>query len=384
MPGPRTYEAGQADGSGRQAPPERPPLPRAPGPDSGPAHPGGADFDARSAEFMSRFGLGGGPERRARMTAGLNRIAVRIAPHADLFATQLLSDLAAWVFAFDDLCDEELPTLTPTRVLTMVARLQRTIEAPGIPLGEDPFGLALRDIRLRVDEIATPVQARRWVDAMRGYFLAEARIGAAPTTPGSPQDVSDYLLTRLHSGAALAVPVLLDAVGSALPAPLWEDPRIRALTEMAAGIVVVDSDIHSFAKESRRGSRSGNLIALLDSPDGPEPGAGQGAGRGLRAVSALRDSIMRRFLYLGRQTAKAPADPRVQWYLDALTQYVCGARDWSEATSRYHAGRPEGSRHQPRGAATAAGPSEETLLAPPPIASIAWWWAVDGVPTASS
>ncbi|MER5757920.1 terpene synthase family protein [Streptomyces sp. NPDC002082] len=378
MPGTRTHEADHTDGRGGHAPPGRLPRPKAP-------CPGGADFDARSAEFMGRFGLGGGPERSARMTAGLNRIAVRIAPYADPFAAQLLSDFAVWVFAFDDHCDEDFPSLTPTEMLTMVARLQRTIEAPGVPLGEDPFGLALRDIRLRVAAIATPVQVRRWVEAMRGYFLAEAGTGAAPTAPGSPQDVSDYLLTRLHSGAALAVPVLLDAVGAALPAPLWEDPRIRALTEMAAGIVVVDTDIHSFAKESRRGSRSGNLIALLDGPHGP------GGGQGLHAASVLRDSITRRFLDLGEQTGRAPADPRVQRYLDVLTQYVRGVRDWCAATSRYHPGQPDGDHHQPRGAAVAYGPADDTplspheaSLAPPPIASIAWWWAVDGAPPASA
>ncbi|MFF1412121.1 hypothetical protein ACFVX6_20525 [Streptomyces sp. NPDC058289] len=326
---------------------------------------------------MTRFGLGGGPERSARMSAGLNRIAVRIAPYADPFAAQLLSDLAVWVFAFDDHCDEDLPSLTPTQMLRMVTRLQRTIEAPGVPLGEDPFGLALRDIRLRLDAIATPVQVRRWVDAMRGYFLAEAATGAAPTAPGSPQEVSDYLLTRLHSGAALAVPVILDAVGAGLPAPLWEDPRIRALTEMAAGIVVVDTDIHSFAKESQRGSRSGNLIAVLEGPHRPGPGQGP------QAASALRDSITRRFLHLGEQTAKATADPRIQRYLDALTQYVCGVRDWCAATSRYHPEQPDGDRHQPRGAGAACGPPDDTPLTPPPIASIAWWWAVDGAPPAS-
>ncbi|MCX4781947.1 terpene synthase family protein [Streptomyces sp. NBC_01264] len=364
MPGTRTHDTDHADGA-----------------------------DARSAEFMSRFGLGGGPERCARMSAGLNRIAVRIAPYADPFAAQLLSDLAVWVFAFDDLCDEDLPSLTSTEMLTMVTRLQRTIEAPEVPLDADPFGLALRDIRLRVDAIATPVQVRRWVDAMRGYFLAEARIGADATVPAGPQEVSDYLLTRMHSGAALAVPVLLDAAGSALPAPLWEDRRIRALTEMAAGIVVVDSDIHSFAKERRRGSRSGNLITLLEGPHRPGPGAGQahgpgpgpGArpGQGLQAASALRDSIMRRFVHLGRQTAKAPADPRIQRYLDALTQYVHGARDWCGATFRYHPGQPDGSHHQPRPTATAYDPRDHAPLTPPPIASIAWWWAVDGDPPAS-
>ncbi|MFE4257953.1 hypothetical protein [Streptomyces sp. NPDC056883] len=372
MPGTRTHEADHTDGRGGHAPPERLPRPKVP-------CPGGADFDVRSAEFMNRFGLGGGPERSARMTAGLNRIAVRIAPYADPFAAQLLSDLAVWVFAFDDHCDEDVPSLTPTEMLTMVARLQRTIEAPGVPLGEDPFGLALRDIRLRVEAIATPVQVRRWVDAMRGYFLAEAGAGAgaAPTGPGSPQDVSDYLLTRLHSGAALAVPVLLDAVGAALPAPLWEDPRIRALTEMAAGIVVLDTDIHSFAKENQRGSRSGNLIALLDGPHRPGPG------QGLQAASELRDLIMRRFLHLGEQTAKAPADPRIQRYLDVLTQYVRGVRDWCAATSRYHSGQPGGARHQPRGAGAGYGPPDDIPLTPPPIASIAWWWAVDGAPPAS-
>ncbi|WP_327257002.1 terpene synthase family protein [Streptomyces sp. NBC_01244] len=374
MTGTRTHEAGHVDGRG-------------PGSD---LVQGADDYDARSAEFMSRFGLGGGTARSTRLTAGLNGIAVRIAPYADPFAAQLLSDLAVWVFAFDDLCDEDLPHLTPTGMLTMVARLQRTIEAPEVPLDGDPFGLALRDIRLRVDAIATPVQVRRWVDAMRGYFLAEARIGADTTAPRGPEDVSDYLLTRLHSGAALAVPVLLDAVGAALPAPSWEDRRIRALTEMAAGIVVVDSDIHSFAKESERGSRSGNLIALLEGPQGPGSGSGSGSGpgsrpgQGLQAASALRDSMMSRFLHLGRQTAMAPADPRIAHFLDALTQYVHGVRDWCGATSRYHPEQPDDTRNQSRGAGTGVRPPDGTSLAPPPIASIAWWWAVDGAPPSSA
>lgn len=368
MIGTRTHEADHVDGRGRGG---------GGGPSRGGSQ-GADDFDARSAEFMSRFGLGGGTARRTRLTMGLNRIAMRIAPYADPCAAQLLSDLAVWVFAFDDLCDEDLPGLTPTEMLTMVARLQRTIEAPEVPLDADPFGLALRDIRLRMDAIATPVQVRRWVDAMRGYFLAEAGIGADATGPGDPQDVSDYLLTRLHSGAALAVPVLLDAVGAVLPAPWWEDRRIRALTEMAAVIVVVDTDIHSFAKESERGSRSGNLVALLEARHGP--GRSPRPGQGLEAASALRDAIMRRFTHLGRQTAMAAADPRIQRFLDALIQYVHGVRDRCGATSRYHPEQPDGSPHQPGSAGTASRPPEVVSLTPPPIASIAWWWAVDGAP----
>ncbi|WP_422520160.1 terpene synthase family protein [Streptomyces sp. 5.8] len=177
MTGTRTHQAAHIDGRGRG-------RGRGPGAD---------EFDVRSAEFMGRFGLGGGAARSRRLTTGLNRIAVRIAPYADPFAAQLLSDLAVWVFAFDDLCDEDLPSLTPTEMLTMVARLQRTIEAPEVPLDADPFGLALRDIRLRLDAIAAPVQVRRWVDSMRGYFLAEAGTGTGADTaaPGDPQAVSD-------------------------------------------------------------------------------------------------------------------------------------------------------------------------------------------------
>lgn len=251
MTGTRTHEAGHVDARG----------------------PGADDADARSAEYMARFGLAGGAARSTRLTAGLNRIAARIAPYADPFAAQVLSDLAVWVFAFDDLCDEDL-----------------------------------------------------------------------------------------------------DAVGAALPAPLWEDRRIRALTEMAAGIVVIDTDIHSFAKENERGSRSGNVVALLEAPHRPRPG------QGLHAASALRDTIMRRFTHLGQQTAGASADPRVPRFLDALTQYVHGVRDWCGATSRYHPGQPVDTRHRPRRAGTAVRPAEDTFLTPPPIASIAWWWAVDGAP----
>ncbi|MDC0768705.1 terpene synthase family protein [Streptomyces sp. HD] len=332
-------------------------------------HPQAAEIDACSVEFLARFNLCKEQKQRDRLEAGMGGVAGLIIPRGDQAAVQVASDLAVWVFAFDDICDESPLGSRPGELIEVMARLQRVIETPESPARNDPFAEALRDIRLRLGAVATPVQVGRWVEAMRGYFFVETyRAGniARQLTP----NLSDYAFISLHAGGTRAVVMLPHiAEGIDLPSAVWEDRRIRALTEMATSLGVWDTDIFSYAKESHRSSDGHNLIDVVRNT------YGYPSDRALRAAVGMRDRVMCRFLRL-REEVMAEGDPSTGRYLQSLGHYIRGLLDWCLNTDRYVYldGLSGGSR-----AFCSTGwrdtPSDDSPE-PLPIPSIAWWWAV--------
>lgn len=334
-------------------------------------HPDSAAFDEKSVKFLSDFGLHGGSEQLARLSAGMGGVAGYIAPRGGPDGVQLVSDLAAWAIAIDDVIDEGPLGTRPGELVQVMARLQRTIEAPELPVHDDPFASALRDVRLRMDSLATPFQVALWAEAMRGYFYAEAQ-KACNLTCGLIPALSDFVVFRLYSAASLSFPRLVHiAEGIPLTPAAWADRRIPALTEMAASVGIWQNDIFSYAKDSHRSGDGHNLIDVLRNERGCS------TDQALVEATAMCDRVMCRFLQLSKEVT-AQSDTAVSDYVRGLGHYIRGFLDWSLASDRYVylSGVNGGARAfaEPGERET---PSDDSAQ-PLPVASIAWWWAVGG------
>lgn len=331
-------------------------------------HPKSAVFDQRSVDYLKRFGLGD-EEQQARLAAGMGESAGLMLPHGNEEAVQLFSDLLAWVTAFDDVCDEGALRGRPGDLAETTARLLRVLEAPYLPTHGDPFAEALREARLRLDSLATPVQIGRWIEAMRGYFFVEV-YKACNLVRGVSPTLDDYAYIRLYSAGVLAFTVLTHIVDNIpLSQETWEDRRVRALTEMATSVPLWDSDIFSYAKESHRSHDGHNLIDAVRTTFGHSPQ------EALRKAVALRDRVMCRFLRL-RDEVAAEGDPLTNQYLQSLGHYVRGALDWCLSSERYgYLDGLSGGTVAFESMGWSETPSDDSP-APLPIASIAWWWDI--------
>ncbi|GAA3642480.1 hypothetical protein GCM10022267_31360 [Lentzea roselyniae] len=326
-------------------------------------------FDQRSIDYLTRFGLGGDEEQQARLAAGMGGIAGWLVPRGSEEGVQLFSDLAAWTFAFDDICDEGALHGRPGELAETTVRLLRVLEAPYLPIHGDPFAEALRAVRLRLDSLATPVQIGRWIEAMRGSFFVDL-YKACNLVRGVTPTLDDFAYFRLYSGGALAFPVLTHIVDNIpLPQETWEDRRVRALTEMAASVPTWDSDIFSYVKESHRSGDGHNLIDAVRVTFGCSPQ------EALRKAVALRDRAMCRFLCL-RDEVAAEGDPLLNRYLQSLGHYMRGVLDWGLSTERYrYLDGLSGGTVAFESMGVSETPSDDSPE-PLPIASIAWWWKV--------
>jgi len=210
---PDTRKSGESGGTGRQLPAFYCPFPPV-------AHPLAAQADARSVDFMHRCGLRAGDAERARLArAGCGDLAGRECPAAREGLLQVMADYNIWAFAFDDeYCGEGPLRERPGELADAAARMQRCAEVPEHTVYPgDRYGASLREMRSRLAQYATPLEADRFADLMRGYFAAEVR-KAGFVARGQRPGLDDYTLVRLYSGGSMAFAELV-AVCNGCPAP---------------------------------------------------------------------------------------------------------------------------------------------------------------------
>ncbi|MFE6894634.1 terpene synthase [Streptomyces sp. NPDC057694] len=332
-------------------------------------HPDWEKVNLRSVEWLESFGLFDSVHQYERLVdARVGELVGRVSPRGRTEAIQVVADFYQWLFAFDDAyCDEGALGTRPDLLVVELARFLRAAEVPGRPLrdGETGYLAALRDLRLRLEEIATPAQLNRWVEALRGYLYFQVW-EAANRSRGEIPALDDYAVARLQSGAVKATMTLLDvAEGYELPAADMDHPRTRALTEMACAVVDWDNDIASHHKESLRAGDGQNLRDVLAHEHGLS------AQDALERAIAMRDRVMCRFLAL-KEAADAVSSPAERRYTASLGDWIRANLDWQVSTNRY---RNPG---QPVALASgfAARPSDDSAE-PLPVPSVQWWWHDD-------
>ncbi|MEV3855307.1 terpene synthase family protein [Streptomyces sp. NPDC050095] len=338
-------------------------------------HPDAATLNHRAELWLNRQGLCNTQEQRDRLVrARVGNLAAAMAPYGALEPVQLIADFMMWNIAFDDeFCDEGPLSRRPQELTDLLIQLQRTIEAPETPVSPGAvYHEALRDIRVRMDSYATPAQIARWVDEMRGWFMAEIW-KAGNVARGVVPSLSDFLLQRLYSGGGLTIPVLASiAEDIQLTDHLRASRTLRAATEAAVLTGSAYTDLASYAKERHSGQGEHNLIDILQRDHNST------VDQAITTAVTLLDRTMHLFLTLKQRLERDASDDLAR-YLRSLGSYIRAAVDWTLHSTRYQ--YPHASAAQP--AFTTSGWTDQPRthdITPPPIPSIAWWWQVAGSP----
>jgi selina-4(15),7(11)-diene synthase len=329
-------------------------------------HPRWEQVHADAVDWMSRHRIHRDERHRLRNAAsGAGELAARVAPDGDEEALRIYARFLMWLFSFDDAyCSEGEYGRRPQDLVNVTARMLRVAETPhpDLMFDGDPWTSALRDIRLSLDELASPVQVTRWVTALRMYLFTQVW-EASHRRHGTIPDLNDYLAARIFSGSLDVCASLLDFLhGHELEMTEARRPGVRALTEMMAILVSVDNDIMSYHKEN---SRSGDPQRMLDVLMRSQ---GRTLDEALRTTVAMRDRILVRYLAL-RDDVTNSASPALLGYLRGLDGWIRGNLDWGRTCARYL--NPEDPITLPTDFATV--PVDDSP-APLPVPSISWWW----------
>ncbi|MFI0352242.1 terpene synthase family protein [Actinomadura sp. 9N407] len=329
-------------------------------------HPRAEMIERRAVEWLDRVHLyQDDTDRRRVIGTNSAEFYARFAPYGPELNVQMAAHWVYWGFVFDDArCDTGPFSAHPERFLTMAGPLQRALEAPSAPIGDDPLVLALQDIGRSFQECATPVQVRRFCDAHRAWLFAVAW-QISNQRGGHMPDLATYTAMRLHSAGGAPTLAMLEIANAAeVPGRELDSPAIRALTEMAIIIASWDNDLYSYHRESHQQGTAQNLVNVLAHHEGLS------REEAMERAVGLRDRVMRRFLQL-REAARPAASHELRLYLTCLGHAIRGNLDWAIKAGRYHGMEFEGM--SPGAPDCVDRPSDERTE-PLPIGAIAWWW----------
>ncbi|WP_326738310.1 terpene synthase family protein [Streptomyces sp. NBC_01022] len=332
-------------------------------------HPGWREIDDRSAAWLDRFGLYSDRAQRERLTRiSVGEITSRGAPSGRPAALQWTSDFLMWLFAFDDeYCDEGPVSTSPDATLLIITRLQRIVEVPWATPAEDSYSAALRELRLRLDNLTTPVQTARWAAAFRAYLQGQVWMAANSAHERIPS-LSDHLAVRLDSSAVKIFSTLSEIIhGYDLPAADYERHDVRGFVEVFASVIGWSNDLVSYHKERQRSQDGyGNIVDLIAYEQKCS------LAEAVRETAMMHTRAMALYLRL-RDQILHDAEPELHRWITDCDHWIRADYDWSLTTNRYV--NPENPADLPAG--SAASPFDEREADQPlPIASIAWWWTL--------
>lgn len=336
------------------------------------SYPNAEKYSAGTVAWIDRWELYSDHQHRERLSnINCGQLATLMYPDCKSDALmQVMTDYVAWAFSFDDeYCDEGGMSEQPTASALAMQHMQRALESPEVIIDPtDRYALALRDIRQRIDTLASPLHGARFVTVQRGYFFVEINklLHQVP-------DFNDCATLRLSSGGGLVFPVLahIAAVNPISQSDL-DSRRMWAMTEMAAMIVVWDSDIYSYGKELARepDGRQHNICAWLHYH--------QHCSHDDAVVQAvdIRNRTFSLYLRL-RADLLARMSPEIKQYIRGLDGYIRGGFEWIQDNRRYrYKNGVDGELAYVGGdIAEALPPLDEGT--PIPVGSLAWWWEYD-------
>ncbi|WP_273828725.1 terpene synthase family protein [Pseudomonas sp. SBT1-2] len=334
-------------------------------------HPKADQFDQCTADWLQHWELYWDDQQRQRMIRpGWGVLASLAYPKGTDELIQIASDWMAWAFAWDDeWCDESPVTKKPEDMIVAFARMNRALECPEFPVApDDRYALSMQELRIRLEQHATPIQVNRVVEAQKGYFMIEM-IKAASLSPG----LNESTFMRLTGGGGMVFPSLTHVVaGIDISQEEFLDRRIVAMTEMAATLVVWENEFFSYAKESMRASldeRGHNLI------DAVRREFNYTERQALAWFNVMHDRIIGLFVRLREQLLQ-DASAEVEQYIEALIHYQTGVLEWHRMDERYRILGPGDPTPCYEGGHS-TDQSHDHSLDPVPIPSIQWWWDYD-------
>jgi len=259
------------------------------------------DLTARTAQALHRWAARFPLMRRVRVWPLALSIAAA-APFSTVDALITVARQGLWVFALDDLFDEE--HVTPRELLRRAERYQAIARDERAPAEQDSLAVALREVR---EDLAGyplfPQIETRWinafcagVDAMtREYHWREERRSGRAEPAYPMPDYESYLVTGIcsinaqpHSWATVTT------IGDASAADHLE--HLAAMAETASVCIRLANDLQTYPKEQAEGKINA-LVLLSQSLQA----------QGLSEAEAYRqaESRVRREIALGLKTLAA-------------------------------------------------------------------------------
>lgn len=332
-------------------------------------HPALDKVEAGCIDYMRKWRLFWTDAQLQRLIATrCGEVVAMLYPFGGQTLLQVAADYMLWAFAYDDeYCDEGPASRDPAALIAGSSRMQRAMESAEVLFDpEDRYGMALRDLRLRVAEHGRPMHAERFVMMQRSYFMAEMWKAVAP----KPM-LNDYAIKRLYGGGGMSFTVFCYIVPQLdiSEEELFSRPVI-ALTEMADTFTTWDNDIISYPKERARSQdKQHNLISVLCreyrcSDEESVVIAVRMRDRVQGLFSRLRDHLMQH------------GSPALRRYADYLGYYAKGSLDWHRSNPRYLYTNGISGELCMVGAEPADAPLDDSHD-PLPISAIAWWWQYD-------
>jgi Terpene synthase family 2, C-terminal metal binding len=336
-------------------------------------HPHAEAIERHCIEWMDRFELYDGATQRERLIGTrAAEIYARTVPNAD---AERLADVTKWLywgFATDDLYYDNGPTSRRAAdFLALGISLVRICEEPRAGFAfELPYDPALRDLTNAILRHATPAQRLEWAHTARGWFFGMAW-DVANAERGVPPSLNDYLAMRMHTGGFPSLLATLNiANGIELTPEQTASGPVRALVEAWSTFCLLLNDLMSFAKETRNGDSSSNVVSVI----APERGGTRA--EAVRQAHALTDRIATLFLALHAQLlagAERESDAAMARFLATLGHTWRGILDWGFRTPRYATGGDPDAPSLQTFPGWAAEPLDASR-SPLPFPSLAWWW----------
>ena len=188
---------------------------------------------------------------------------------------------------------------------------------------------------------------------------------------GVPPSLNDYLAMRMHTGGLASWATTLNiANGIELTPAQAASGAVRALIEAWSTFCLLLNDLMSFAKETRNGDSSSNVVTVLAHEHGCT------TREAIPAAHAICDRIATLFVALHERLlgeAEARHDTAMERFLASLGHTWRGILDWGFRAPRYATGGDPGAAPLQTFPGWAKTPTD-VCLDPLPHPSIAWWW----------
>jgi Terpene synthase family 2, C-terminal metal binding len=265
--------------------------------------------------------------------AGKARMAWMVAgfyPTAGIAELSLAADYLCWAFALDDLGDETPIGERPAQLAELFERFDGTFSDAPPTVAEPPAVRALRDIVVRLRQIASPAEVEAFRLGNQAYFggmLWEANNRAGKWVPHE----SSFLMLRPAAGAVPPFFALVEPLEKlSLSAAVRAHPQVLELQRLAGGIVCWINDVLSFEKERKLGDVH-NLALVYEVHRALPPGAA--LSQAVKLSNAEVDGFLARAAALPSFSDEENA--ALARYIDVLGSMIRITRDWTLGSARY-------------------------------------------------
>lgn len=293
-------------------------------------NPHAATAERHALAWASAHGLtpAGRAAHRRLAQVGVGTLVARAYPHASLEALLVCAEWLAWLFLYDDLCDESALSEGAAPLDRLQARLSCVLDGGALVAEDIPLVTALHDVYRHLRALGNEECTFRLARLMELHFLA-TRWQDENRAAGRIPELASYHRLRRHSGAVYTCFELIDlAAGINLPAEVRDDETVQRLGDLANDVISWCNDLVSLRKEE---DDPHNLVTVLAHHERLTQEAA------LRRALTMHTEAQREFERLATELPRfsAAIDEQLARYVDGLRWCMRGNHDWSLSSARY-------------------------------------------------